>query len=668
MKKKCPIIFFIASLCLCQPVFGEFQSSLDSLNNRYGKVFGREKLETFLEISREYWDIEPYKSIELGTQALALAQNLDYSKQEVKALYYLGTAYYYNNQYDNALDYLLQAHRFATNHHYIKETAHISKQLATVYYQSGKLNKSYSFTLEALDIYQRLKDRCGIAYCQNLLGVYYKGIHKYDQAIEYFQNGLKLGKEISKKSIVGAILNDLGSLYTVMGDTLKAIQTYKEAVKYQQSSVPSYKRGEFELNLGHLYIMHGEFTRAKTYLSQGFHTAKTLRSKRLLRDYYKFLALYYTKTGNDHNSVIAYQTQQEYQDSIAADQLANKIEDLDSKHAVEIKNQENQVLRAENQTQQLEITRQYIIGLLVLIVLLVAIFLLTFRYRNNLKDNELLYLRNRLVSQHQEELISAMKRLKNSEDQLRKANITKDKMFSLIAHDLRGAIGNVSNGLRMYLSEEELNLSEEDKTDFLQALFHSADNAYELLENLLFWAKNQTKGISANKQNVDASSIINSNIGLLGDLAKIKSIKLFTSTNPSVEVFVDWNMINTVLRNLISNAIKFTNKNGSIEINSQIGEYFVKISVKDDGIGMMPEQIENIYGGKTTDGTASEKGTGLGLNLCRDFLIKNKGKLYVESVVDKGSTFSFIIPRRPMSQVKFEEFLQKESSISVVNS
>jgi signal transduction histidine kinase len=120
-------------------------------------------------------------------------------------------------------------------------------------------------------------------------------------------------------------------------------------------------------------------------------------------------------------------------------------------------------------------------------------------------------------------------------------------------------------------------------------------------------------------------------------------------------------MINTVLRNLISNAIKFTNKGGKVEIKSEIGEFFIKISVIDDGIGMLPDQIDNIYDGKTTDGTAAEKGTGLGLTLCRDFLIKNHGKLIVSSVIDKGSVFSFIIPRRPMNQEKFMELVEKES-------
>ncbi|MDQ1771758.1 tetratricopeptide repeat protein [Labilibaculum sp. A4] len=667
MKRKFQLLICFFSIFLALPVFADFQTNLDSLNNRYTKVFGQEKLETLLEMSRAYWDTEPGKGIEIATRALATAQSLGYDQEIVKAMFYLGTAYYKDNQYDFSLDYLLQAYRFAKNHDYQKEVADISHQLATVYYQSGKINKIYNYTEEANTIYKQLDDKVGIARCLNMFGVYYQSIRDYDQAIDYLQKGLKLGKEISHRSIVGELLNDIGSLYTEMGDTLKAIRTYHEAVDYYKSNGPNNKTGVFELNMSDLYLHHNDLIKAKHHLDKGYLVGKQLKSKRLLRDYYKYLSLYYTKLGDYKNSVIAYQNLQSYQDSIASEHLSNKIDDLDSRHMENIKNQENQALRAENQTQQLEINRQYTIGLLILLLLLVVIFLLTFRYRNNLKDNELLYLRNRLVSQHQEELIGAMKRLKESEDKLRTANETKDKMFSLIAHDLRGAIGNISNGLRMMLTDKELDLSEEDKTEFLQSLFHSADNSFELLENLLFWAKNQTSTISANLQMVDASSIISSNINLSAELAKIKSIRLIASTNPSVEVYIDWNMINTVLRNLISNAIKFTNKGGIIEVKSEIGEYFVKISVIDNGIGMMPDQIENIYEGKTTDGTANEKGTGLGITLCRDFLVKNHGEMMVESEVDKGSTFSFIIPRRPMSDEKFSEFVKKETLISFVN-
>lgn len=667
MKEKALLFFYFFSGLLVTPTFAGVQTSLDSLNKRYETVYGQEKLETLLEMSKVYWEIEPREGIARGLQALALAQNLEYDNEIVKAMYYVGTAYYIDNQYDNALDYLLKAYRFAEDRGFDKEKADISRQLATVYYQSGKYSKTYTYTLKAKEIFESIDNKIGIANCLNLLGLYFKAIDNHEQALDYLKECLTLAKQIDNRQSVCEALNDIGSLYIEMGDTLKAIQTYHEAVDYYKSKMPNYKLGLFELNMSELYLNHGELDKAKHHLDKGYMIASHLDSKRLFRDYYKFLSLYYTKLGNYKKSVYAYQNLQAYQDSIASEQLSNKIDDLDSRHVEDLKNQENQLLRDVNNTQQLEINRQYTIGLLVLLVLLLVIFLLTFRYRNNLKDNELLYLRNRLVSQHQEELIGAMKRLKDSEDKLRTANTTKDKMFSLIAHDLRGAIGNISNGLRMMLTDKELNLSEEDKTEFLVSLFHSADNSFELLENLLYWAKNQTSSLEANLQMVDLSSIVNSNIGLLAELAKIKSINLFTSSNDFVNVYVDWNMINTVLRNLISNAIKFTRKGGVVEIKSEIGEYFVKISVIDNGIGMMPEQIENIYEGKTTDGTANEKGSGLGITLCRDFLEKNYGKMMVESELDKGSAFSFIIPRRPMGKDKYLEFIEKESLLSLVN-
>lgn len=664
MNKKPLTLFILICISLVLPVKAEYQTSLDSLNKRFGITSGQEKLETLLEMSKVYWNIDPVEGIELAKHALGTAQSLESEKEIAKAMYYLGVAYYVDNQLDNSLDYLLKAHRFSQIHNYKKQTADISRYLATVYFETDKLDKAYTHTIQALDFYNKQNDELEIAMCNNLLGLYYKQMGQYNKAVEYYENSLNLGRKISKKSLIGAILNDMGSMYAEIGDTIKAINIYNEAFSYHKSNGPNFKSGAFELDLADLYVQNGKLKKAKIHLTQGGVIARNLNSNRLLRDYYKVLANFEIRSGNSKKAVMAFQKLQAYQDSVSSWQLRNKIDELDLHHTMSISNQENELLRKQNQSQQLNFTRQYIVGLLVLLVLLLVIFLLTIRYRNNLKDNELLYLKNSLVHQHQEELMDAVKRIKISEDKLRVANNTKDKMFSLIAHDLRGAIGNVSNGLRMYLGEEDLNLSENDKEEFLQALFNSSESAYELMENLLFWAKNQTSTLSANKQTIDASSLINSNIGLYTDLAKIKSINLFSSKNPNVEVFADWNMVNTVLRNLISNAIKFTNKNGNIEVRSEIGQYFVKISVIDDGIGMMPEQIENIYNGKTTDGTAAEKGTGLGLMLCRDFLIKNQGKMMVESEIDKGSVFSFIIPKRPMNHEKYLELVEKETIIS----
>lgn len=666
MNQRFSILFILLFTILSLASKGQKKERLDSLNTRYSKVAGREKIETLLELSRFYWDIDPAEGIRKASQALGVAENIGYDKQTMKAYYYLGSVYYIDNQLENSLENLLEALRLAKSKKYVKDIADISQQLALVYYVPKKLTKTYDYTIKALNIYESKGDKEGIAKCNNLIGLYYKGIGEYAEAIKCFQKSLQISEELGNQSIIRSVLNDFGSLYTEIGDISKALKIYKKAILYHECESPTFKSGEFELNLASLYIRNGALQKAKDHLEQGYKIARNLKSNRLKKEYYRILANCYTKEGKDKLAVSAFQKLQVYQDSLSSDQLSNKIEDINYQHEQAIKTQREESWKAKTQAQDLRINQQYIVGLLIVLGFLVILFLLIIRYRNNLKDNELLFLRNSLVSQHQEELIEAMKRLKDSEDKLRSANQTKDKMFSLIAHDLRGAVGNISNGLRMYLDDDDLNLTEEEKTEFLQALFHSSDNAYELLENLLYWAKNQTESLSANKQMVDASSIINSNIGLLTDLARIKNINLFTSNNPSIKVFVDWNMINTVLRNLISNAIKFTNKGGYVELKSEIGENFVKISVIDNGIGMMQDQIDNIYGGKTTDGTAAEKGSGLGLNLCRDFLIKNQGRLMVQSKVDEGSIFAFIIPRRPMNNEKFEELRGTDPFISQV--
>ncbi len=173
--------------------------------------------------------------------------------------------------------------------------------------------------------------------------------------------------------------------------------------------------------------------------------------------------------------------------------------------------------------------------------------------------------------------------------------------------------------------------------------------------------------IKPNLELVDLESIVLSNLELLSELGKIKSIKIFTSTDNKVNIFCDRNMIHTVLRNFISNAIKFTNKVGLIEIRTEIKEHFISISIIDNGVGMRKDQIENIHKGFTTDGTANEKGTGIGLALCRDFLTKNNGWFSVKSEVGKGSTFTFTVPRRPLTKRKFSELVKKEASYSLLN-
>jgi len=630
-------------------------------------AYGKDKLEALLELSRGYWEPDPPYAIQLGFQALALAKNLDYKDEVSKAMYYLGRAYHMDNQYDLSLEYLLNAYQFSKNNKFLAQNAEITLQLGVIYNEIGHYSKSFKFTQEAYSIFNQLNDKKGLVRCNSLIGLYYKSQNDDKLAHGYLDRALRSAKELKDDELISASLNDLGSYYTDKGDILEAIKTYKEAVGFHQDNSQNFNVGLFELNLANLYLKHDENDKALSHLKKGFAIAKKLKSHRLYSSYYDYLSQYHTKEKSYSSALTAIHKAQAYRDSIIEDQRTNKITDLEVRQATRNQDIENQRLREENQTQDLKIFQQYIFGLSILIALLTAFFILFIRYRNNRRRNEILELEKSMADQHADEMFEKQEALQRSEEALKTANETKDKMFSLIAHDLRGSVGNISNGLRMLLTEEDLVLTDEENIEFLGSLFHSADNSYELLENLLAWARNQSHSMVPNLEMIDLESIVLSNLELLSELAKIKSIKLFTSTDNKLDVYCDRNMIHTVLRNLISNAIKFTNKGGQIEIHTEVKEHFVSISVIDNGVGMRKDQIQNIHKGLTTDGTANEKGTGIGLALCRDFLRKNNGWFNVTSEINTGSTFTFTIPRHPLNSQKFSELVKNEASYSLLN-
>ena len=180
----------------------------------------------------------------------------------------------------------------------------------------------------------------------------------------------------------------------------------------------------------------------------------------------------------------------------------------------------------------------------------------------------------------------------------------------------------------------------------------TTEEAFNLLENLLRWTRNQTEKNHVVPSEFDIASAIHQVISLFTTIADSKNIHLLPRIYLQLEVYADEDMIKTVLRNLISNAIKFTYPGGKIEIHLTTDKEFAWVSVKDNGIGLSPEEQKKIMNGKkwlTTYGTKNEKGYGLGLQLCRDFIRMNKGKFHIVSTPGKGSTFSFTIPIVPKS-------------------
>jgi two-component system sensor histidine kinase/response regulator len=230
--------------------------------------------------------------------------------------------------------------------------------------------------------------------------------------------------------------------------------------------------------------------------------------------------------------------------------------------------------------------------------------------------------------------------------EIKKLNEMKDKIFSVISHDLRGPVGTIKS-FSEFVSEDE-DSSVEDYIRSIEAIRKQSASVYNTLENLLSWAGSQRNAVSFNPQKQRISKAIVDNLQLLDEIAIKKKIQIENQVVETHAAFFDLNLISIVVRNLLSNAIKFTPENGTISIDSKEEESYHIISIADSGVGIEPDRMNKIFDDtsyETTYGTQAEKGSGLGLKLCKEFILMHKGKIWVESEVGKGSTFFFNIPK-----------------------
>ena len=236
--------------------------------------------------------------------------------------------------------------------------------------------------------------------------------------------------------------------------------------------------------------------------------------------------------------------------------------------------------------------------------------------------------------------------LKESEVQLRELNATKDKLFAIIAHDLRSPFNNILSLCEILNISIEKSEVEKSET-YLGLINSTARNTLVLLENLLDWAKSQSGQISFKSEKVKVADVFEEILEFSSSIAKTKGITINVTQSDEIEVFSNKKILKTIIRNLISNAIKYSQPGGSIGIFAVEEGNQVKIIISDTGVGMDDRTLENLFGITTNTplpGTLNEKGSGFGLILCKEFVEKLGGKIWVESEKGKGSDFKFTLP------------------------
>jgi len=256
------------------------------------------------------------------------------------------------------------------------------------------------------------------------------------------------------------------------------------------------------------------------------------------------------------------------------------------------------------------------------------------------------------ILKQSEELNAQKEQLERSNSKLQTLNSTKDRFFSIIAHDLKNPFFAITSLAEIIINEYN-EMPDDEKIQLVQLIKLSAQKTFSLFENLLHWARTQTNQIRFNPQIFDIRTLIEENIKFIEITADGKNITIKNSITTCYPILADKDMVNLVLRNLLSNAIKFTINGGSITLHCEnISDKFIKISVEDNGVGMDDETINKLFKidhHVSTTGTAGETGTGLGLIVCKEFIEMNGGEISIVSKPNKGSSFSFTVPKASVS-------------------
>jgi signal transduction histidine kinase len=595
-------------------------------------VWGRSKAlaqESFLAtISGDYATAMKYDNQNLQ---LVIAQKDSFAIAET--LGFLGNDYKDLGKYDEAYYYFTQSYKVARAiRDSLKMTIAIHN-IGTVLSDLGQYDLALDHFTVSTKISMAIGDLDGIAYDLDAMGDVYSRKRDYKKAEEYLLKGLINIRARKLTVIEPRALTHLAHLYFVMRDLPKSLAYYDTAaVRYHQTSN---EFGEAEVNLGisNVFIEQGKFNEAQNLIEASLKTAQALGAGRMEIDCYEKLSKLAERKGDYKSALNFHKNFKQMEDSLFSQEMVEKIFQDQLRFQTETKDFEIAALSKVKTEQDSEIRRQeFLSNILAVVVALTAILLFTV-YRSGQRRKRI----NKMLIEHQEEI-------KKRSIELEQLNQVKDKFFSIISHDLRSPVNALSGILELLSSKQ---ITQEDFSTLTKEMRIQFNHTRTLINNLLDWALLQMDKLKIQPEKIELAKVIQENFTLVRSL-HLKEMNLVNKVQTGLFGWGDLNMINLVFRNLILNAIKFSDTGGSIEISAVPDGAFYKIAIKDYGVGISPE-VQKILFDKTTGystrGTANEKGTGLGLILCKEFIEKNGGQIWLESEEGKGSTFYFTIKK-----------------------
>lgn len=604
----------------------------------------------------------------LSQQALKHSRASGNKKSESRSLLHMGNYYSDKGNNSKAIDYYEKALAIANE---IKDPYLMlgsQNNLAGEHAYKGDYAAALNGYLEGIELATELQDKTMLSIMNENIANLYTSQKDYAQALEFYKKVKKINDEIGNDVNMAETMSNVASLYAEMGKLEYAMfNVNKSIVIFEKHRIMDWLAYAYEIK-GKTYLKQNKFKWALFWYNQSEMLHKNLQDDRGKIDLLNGMAEAHLGLQKDSISqqyaLEAFETstkikflqgtqkcaktlykinknKQDYATALEYHELLQKLSDTLSRNEnkksltmlkAKIKHDEQRDLLIEENEEALAKQRNYVYAALSILIIFIVISILVRRGE-------------KIQKKLNRELKLKKEALEKREEELKGINETKTKLFSIIGHDLRGPIGALQGLLKLF------NDGEIDKNEFLQfipKLRSDVDHISFTLNNLLSWGQTQMNGAVTKPSMVALENLVTDNINLLSEIAEMKSIKLVSKLSENTLTWSDVNQIDIVVRNLISNALKFTPENGMVTIEALERANHWEISVRDTGVGMDKITQEKIFSKNsniTTYGTNDEKGTGLGLSLCKEMVEKNNGNLWVESTLRKGSCFYFTLPK-----------------------
>jgi two-component system, sensor histidine kinase and response regulator len=614
---KRPVVILILLLAFCSnTVRAGWQENADSLKNLLQQAnTDTTKMRLYIELGAEVLSNTPEAAFDYYTTAQKLAEKDSDTNYIVRSM--LGICGFYSrvNEYSTSLEIVYKALEMSKSN--TKLLAMCYSWLAELHHMIEEYDVALQHNHTALTYDKLNNDSTRMAVDYHNMGTLFLEKDIYDSALYFLKmaNTIYI-KQKGKPSTFS--LSHIGLTFTYMEKYDSALYYHFQSLKYDSMDARKYEIAVDYYYIALTYFDMGKFNEAEVYALKSNTFSSELKLFDVLELNYELLYQISEKQ-NDYKSAYQYALlRNNFADSLRDKSKESLIQSLNAKY--KFKENEQQLARVEEKNSLLERQRTLlvILSIVTLLLLVSTVIIINQINRRQKATHELLA-------------------------ELEKANLSKERLISILSHDLRGSIGTLRNAVELIIDDS---MDYESIKDLMQSFFPVVDSTYDLLENLLTWAKYSKENLEPFFEQVNIKNLVERSIMHTSHLAISKNITIENQVDDTI-VMADKNMLSTVIRNFISNAVKFSYPKSTVTISCAASSTNVEVKISDSGIGMKEDVLKNIFTTPVdyhTKGTMGERGSGLGLSICKSFIEKQGGEIWAESSQGKGSSFYFTIP------------------------